>query len=302
MSISVSGVSKFYGSQQALKNVSFQIQSGEVVGFLGPNGAGKSTMMKILTGYLPASSGDVQVCGFDVTANSVEFRRKVGYLPEHNPLYLDMYVAEYLRFIGSVYKVGNIKKRVGEMIDLTGLEPERHKKIGALSKGFRQRVGLAQALLPDPEVLILDEPTSGLDPNQIVGVRNLINDLGKSKTILLSTHIMQEVKAICERVIIIHQGDVVADEQPENLESGHRTGENELTVAFDRQPAPEQLITIDGVAGADLINGKWILRVKAGKEIRPQLFRFAVDNDLIIMELTQKQKSLEDVFQSLTIG
>ncbi|HBX88779.1 MAG TPA: gliding motility-associated ABC transporter ATP-binding subunit GldA, partial [Marinilabiliaceae bacterium] len=209
MSIRVTNVSKYYGRQKALDRVSFSLESGEVVGFLGPNGAGKSTMMKILTSYLSPSEGMVEVCGVDVGSNSSNSRRKVGYLPEHNPLYPEMYISEYLRFVAGIYKIENARQRIEEVIEMTGLGPERHKKVAALSKGYRQRVGLAQALLPDPEVLILDEPTSGLDPNQIGGVRDLISNLGKSKTILLSTHIMQEVKALCERVIIISAGRIV---------------------------------------------------------------------------------------------
>jgi ABC-2 type transport system ATP-binding protein len=300
MSISVTGVNRFYGRQQALNNVSFEVRSGEVVGFLGPNGAGKSTMMKILTGYLPASSGEVKVCGHNVTENSLEFRKMVGYLPEHNPLYHDMYVTEYLRFVGEIYKISSRKDRVEEIIDLTGLTAERHKKIGALSKGYRQRVGLAQALLPDPEVLILDEPTTGFDPNQIAGVRELISKLGKSKTILLSTHIMQEVKAICERVIIIHQGSIVADEHPDKLEAQNTTSGTIVEVEFDRQPVMEQLLVVNGISGAEFANNLWTLYSETGKDIRPDIFKFAVANDLIIMGMSQRQQSLEEVFRFLT--
>ncbi len=302
MSISVSEVSRFYGAQQALKNVSFNIKSGEVVGFLGPNGAGKSTMMKILTGFLPASSGKVSVCGLDVTDQDISFRHKIGYLPEHNPLYLDMYVSEYLHFIGAVYKIKNIRKRVDEMIESTGLEPERHKKIGALSKGYRQRVGLAQALLPDPEVLILDEPTTGLDPNQISGVRNLIKEVGQSKTVLLSTHIMQEVKAICERVIIIHNGQIVADARPDELENLNLKDEQVVEVEFDRKIAPELLLSIAGIENINETAKGWRLSSRQGTDLRPELFRLAVNNNLVILEMMQKQQSLEDVFHALTKG
>ncbi len=302
MSISVSEVSRFYGAQQALKNVSFNIKSGEVVGFLGPNGAGKSTMMKILTGFLPASSGKVTVCGLDVTEQDISFRHKIGYLPEHNPLYLDMYVSEYLHFIGAVYKIKNIRKRVDEMIVSTGLEPERHKKIGALSKGYRQRVGLAQALLPDPEVLILDEPTTGLDPNQISGVRNLIKDVGQSKTVLLSTHIMQEVKAICERVIIIHNGQIVADARPDELENLNLKDEQIVEVEFDRKIAPELLLSIAGIENINETAKGWRISSRQRTDLRPELFRLAVNNNLVILEMMQKQQSLEDVFHALTKG
>jgi ABC-2 type transport system ATP-binding protein len=223
MSIIVSHITKLYGQQKALNDVSFSIHSGEVVGFLGPNGAGKSTMMKILTCFTPPSSGDASVCGHDILEESLEVRRKVGYLPENNPLYLDMYVREYLNFIAGIHHVvGNVDKRVKEMIEITGLQAEQKKKIGALSKGFRQRVGLAQVLLHDPEVLILDEPTSGLDPNQLLEIRNLIKEVGKEKTIMLSTHIMQEVEAVCDRAIIIHNGKIVADGKLAEISKGRR--------------------------------------------------------------------------------
>lgn len=302
MSISVSEVSRFYGPQQALKNVSFDIKSGEVVGFLGPNGAGKSTMMKILTGFLPASSGKVTICGDDVSDSNVGLRKKIGYLPEHNPLYLDMYVSEYLGFIGSIYKIKNSRARIEEMIECTGLQTERFKKIGALSKGYRQRVGLAQALLPDPEVLILDEPTTGLDPNQIAGVRNLIQELGKSKTVLLSTHIMQEVKAICERVIIIHNGEMVADAEPNNLESLNLNEGQMVEVEFDQKVTPELILSIQGVTNIQETGKGWILTSDANVDLRPELFRFAVNRNLIILGMMQKQHSLEDVFRLLTHG
>ncbi len=222
MSITVKNISKFYGSQKALDNVSFQINPGEICGFLGPNGAGKSTMMKILCCFIPPSSGEAGICGFDITEQSIDVRRKIGYLPENNPLYLDMYVREYLGFIAGIHKI-KIKadQRISEMIALTGLSIEQNKKIGALSKGYRQRVGLAQVLLHDPEVLILDEPTSGLDPNQLIEIRNLILTIGKEKTVMLSTHIMQEVEAICDRTIIINKGKIVADDKTKNLIQGH---------------------------------------------------------------------------------
>ena len=217
MSIEVKKITKIYGEQKALNDVSFSIQSGEIIGFLGPNGAGKSTLMKIISCYLPPSSGTVKVCGLDVMEQSMEVRKKVGYLPEHNPLYLDMYVKEYLEFVGRFYGVKNLTNRVKEMVEITGLTIEQSKKIGQLSKGYRQRVGLAQAIIHDPQVLILDEPTTGLDPNQLVEIRNLIKELGKNKTVMLSTHIMQEVQAICERAIIINHGKIVADDSIANL-------------------------------------------------------------------------------------
>ncbi|HKL72144.1 MAG TPA: gliding motility-associated ABC transporter ATP-binding subunit GldA [Marinilabiliaceae bacterium] len=301
MSITVLNISKFYGNQAALKEVSFQVNSGQIVGFLGPNGAGKSTMMKILTGFISPSEGEVSICGYDVAQNSIEFRKKIGYLPENNPLYPEMYVEEYLDFIGDVYGIHDKKRRIDEVVALTGLVPERHKKIGFLSKGYRQRVGLAQALLPDPEVLILDEPTTGLDPNQISGVRDLIKELGKSKTILLSTHIMQEVKAICERTIIIHKGKIVADEHPDNLESLIKGSETVVEAEFDPSPEFEQIIAVHGVKKAEKQGSKWILTSSLEKDIRPGLFRFAVANGLILLELKQKQQTLEEVFHSLTL-
>lgn len=217
MSIAVANLSKSYGQQKAIDGISFSAIPGKVVGFLGPNGAGKSTTMKILTCFIPQTSGSAQICGYDVNNDPMEVRRKIGYLPEHNPLYLDMYIKEALGFIGSIHRIDNRDKRINEVIELTGLAPEQHKKIGSLSKGYRQRVGLAQAILADPQVLILDEPTSGLDPNQVLGIRSLIKELGKTKTIILSTHIMQEVEAVCEQVIIINKGKIVADDTLVNL-------------------------------------------------------------------------------------
>jgi len=302
MSISVSNISHFYGKQQALKDVSFDIKSGEVVGFLGPNGAGKSTMMKILTGYLQPATGNVIVAGEHVSDNKISFRRKIGYLPEQNPLYLDMYVSEYLDFMASIYKLKNKKERIAEMIECTGLLPEKHKKIGALSKGYRQRVGLAQALLPDPEVLILDEPTTGLDPNQIVDIRSLIKNLGQSKTILLSTHIMQEVKAICERVIIIHSGSIVADKQSNELESLNISGETIIEVEFDKPIIPEKFLAIPNIKSIEK-NGDtaYIVHAASEHDVRPLIFRFAVENNIILLSMVTKQQSLEEVFRALTV-
>lgn len=301
MSISVSGVSRFYGRQQALKNVSFEISRGEVVGFLGPNGAGKSTMMKILTGYLPASEGEAKVCGHSVAGSDLDLKRKIGYLPEHNPLYPDMYVVELLKFTAAIYKIPKASSRIEEIIALTGLQPERHKKIGALSKGYRQRVGLAQALLPDPEVLILDEPTTGFDPNQVSGVRDLIRDLGKSKTIMLSTHIMQEVQAICKRVIIVHQGSIVADDRTENLGVISSHGDLVITAEFeDKQPGIEQFNSIVGVKRAEFQNGSWIIHVARDSDPRGDIFRMAVQNNLVLLRLEQQRQTLESVFQALT--
>ncbi|MGQ1889664.1 gliding motility-associated ABC transporter ATP-binding subunit GldA [Thermophagus sp. OGC60D27] len=300
MSIVVSGVTKNYGNQKALDNVSFEVPDGQIVGFLGPNGAGKSTMMKIITGYLPVTSGTVSVCGLEVGKNNSEVRKKIGYLPEHNPLYVDMYIMEYLMFVADIYKLSEKKKRVEEIIELTGLTAERQKKIGSLSKGYRQRVGLAQALLPDPDVLILDEPTTGLDPNQIVEVRNLIRHLGKEKTVLLSTHIMQEVQAICERVIIINRGQLVANEEASDLEQRLKHNQQKVFVEYDREVAPEKINAIAGVVSVYPRGNGWLVTAKANQDVRPALFKLAVDNDLIMLTLNVEHESLEEVFHSLT--
>ncbi len=300
MSISITEVDKYFGRQKALDNVSFEVPAGQVVGFLGPNGAGKTTMMKIITGYLPPSKGEVKVCNYSITTNHSEIRRRIGYLPEHNPLYTDMYITEYLSFVAQIHKLNNSKKRVEEIIELTGLTPERHKKIETLSKGYRQRVGLAQALLPDPEVLILDEPTSGLDPNQIVEVRNLIKKLGKEKTVLLSTHIMQEVKAICERVVIINKGKLVADETPSEIEKGLKKGSTQIFAEFNGPLPPEKINAIQGVQSVQPHKNGWLVTTKSDKDIRPDLFKLAVENNLILLTLTVEQDSLEKIFQSLT--
>ena len=300
MSISVSQVTRTFGAQKALNDVSFEIASGEVIGFLGPNGAGKSTMMKIITGYLPQTKGKVTVCGLDVADNTLEYRRKIGYLPEHNPLYLDMYVKEYLTHIAGIYQLGkSTKKRVEEIIDMTGLTPERTKKISALSKGYRQRVGLAQALLPDPEVLILDEPTTGLDPNQIIEVRDLIKEVGKEKTVMLSTHIMQEVQAICERVIIINKGNIVANEKASNLTNTALKSNYEITCEF-LNPVEESIFSeIEDLLEIKNISANKYC-ISATSDVRSNIFDLAVKNNQKIITLTQDQKSMEDVFRELT--
>lgn len=301
MSVSVNGVTKMYGKQKALDDVSFDIHNGEIIGFLGPNGAGKSTMMKIITGYLPPSSGQVEVCGISVDENSLELRRKVGYLPEHNPLYLDMYVKEYLRMVAGMYNIPQPSKRVAEMIDLTGLSPERHKKIGALSKGYRQRVGLAQALIPDPEVLILDEPTTGLDPNQIVDVRNLIKEIGREKTVMLSTHIMQEVEAICERVIIINNGRIVADQKASTLSNLQQGNEVLVTVEFDKPVQPNLLLDLGNIKKiVSLSETSLLITADRTVDVRPAIFLKAVEKGLILLGMTLEEKCLEDVFHELT--
>lgn len=300
MSIKVSEISKYYGRQKALDHVSFNVSSGQVAGFLGPNGAGKSTMMKIITGYLPASSGSVEVCGFSVETNPLEVRRRLGYLPEHNPLYLDMYVKEYLLFVASLYDMKNRNRQVDSMVERTGLGPEQHKLIGALSKGYRQRVGLAQALLPDPEVLILDEPTTGLDPNQIVEVRELIAEIGKEKTVLLSTHILQEVKAICERVILIDKGKLVVDSSINDL-APIGSGEGQVVfVEYDGAVAPEKIYSVPGVQKVEPLATGWNITTGADRDVRPGLFKVAVDNNLVVLTMNRKENSLEELFRRLT--
>lgn len=301
MSIIATNITKKYGKQKALDDVSFTIQPGEVVGLLGPNGAGKSTMMKIITCFLPATSGKVTVNDFDVIEGSIEVRKRVGYLPENNPLYLDMYVKEYLGFIAGIYKLGKeSKNRIKEIISLTGLDSEQHKKIGALSKGYRQRVGLAQALIHDPDVLILDEPTSGLDPNQLLEIRNLIKQIGKEKTILLSTHIMQEVEAICDRAIIIHNGKIVADDYTSNL-SGLVSKQDIITVEFKEEVNAEDIKAIQGVINVKNIKGNtWKITADPKKDIRQDIFQFAVDQGISVLSLNKEVQSLEAVFQSLT--
>ncbi|NQY68618.1 MAG: gliding motility-associated ABC transporter ATP-binding subunit GldA [Flavobacteriales bacterium] len=300
MSIIVNNITKTYGEQKALDNLSFEIKSGEIVGFLGPNGAGKSTMMKIITCYIPQTNGNVSVCGFDTETNSIDIRKKVGYLPEHNPLYLDMYVKEYLAFIGGVHKVKNIDDRVKEMIYLTGLEVEQSKKIGALSKGFRQRVGLAQAMIHDPEVLVLDEPTTGLDPNQLDEIRNLIKKVGREKTVMMSTHIMQEVEAVCDKVIIINNGSIVIDKPIGEIKNA-TNHQQVIIVEFDNVTSSDELIKIEGVKQA-IENGsnKWVLEVNSNDDARPKIFNFAVENSLSVLELRKEDQNLETIFKELT--
>jgi len=301
MSIKVSQVSKLYGKQKALNEVSFEINSGEIVGFLGPNGAGKSTMMKIITGFIPPTQGEVLVNGLNILDNSIEIRRQTGYLPEHNPLYLDMYVKEYLKFVAGIYKIqGNVNTRIDEIIEMTGLTIERTKKIGALSKGYRQRVGLAQAIIHDPKILILDEPTTGLDPNQIVEIRNLIQQLGKKKTVMLSTHIMQEVEAICNKVIIINQGQIVANETAKDIQNKSQLFATVL-VEFNSTIDETQLLQINGVLQVKKIDTtSWLIQSKPELDIRADIFNFAVTNNIAVLSMQKKEKSLEDVFHELT--
>jgi len=301
MSINVRNITKRYGIQNALDNVSFEIKAGEIVGLLGPNGAGKSTMMKIITCFIPPTFGEVSVDGFDVMEQSVEVRKKVGYLPENNPLYLEMYVREYLEFIAGLHHLGkNTQKRLAEMIANTGLESEQNKKIGALSKGYRQRVGLAQALIHNPEVLILDEPTSGLDPNQLVEIRNLIKEIGKEKTVMLSTHIMQEVEAVCNRAIIINKGKIVADDLTENL-SAMTSAKVIILAEFDKEVKAELLKGISGVAKVKLLKpNNWEIEAQTGMDIRSNIFQFAVKHNITVLSLHKAEHSMEEIFQQLT--
>jgi ABC-2 type transport system ATP-binding protein len=297
MSIEVQNISKSYGSQKALDNVSFSIKKGEIVGFLGPNGAGKSTLMKILTTYITADQGEALVNGNDVLNDQKAVQKAVGYLPEHNPLYLDLYVKEYLAFNADVYKVA--KSRIDEVIVLTGLTPESHKKIGQLSKGYRQRVGLATALLHNPDVLILDEPTTGLDPNQLVEIRDLIKNIGKDKTVFLSTHIMQEVEAICDRVIIINHGKIVADKNLEILISAN--DEQVIAVEFDYKIEEEAVAKIPHLKSyKNTHDFVWELTFVSDKDMRPAVFDFAHDNGLKTLQLNQKNKNLESIFREMT--
>ncbi|NUM49969.1 MAG: gliding motility-associated ABC transporter ATP-binding subunit GldA [Flavobacteriales bacterium] len=300
MSIEVKNVNKLYGSQKALDNVSFSVNTGEVVGFLGPNGAGKSTLMKIITCYIPQSSGSVNVCGFDVETQSIDVRKNVGYLPENNPLYYDMYVKEYLEFIAGIHKVPQIKQRVAEMIETIGLSVEQKKKIGQLSKGYKQRVGLAQALLHNPQVLILDEPTTGLDPNQLAEIRALIKRIGATKTIMLSTHIMQEVEAICDRVIIINNGKIVANAKASDLKK-IASNKEIITIEFAESLEAQQLQKVKGVLKVSLLaNNTWEIEGDGQSDVRNNLFHFAVENKLSVLTLRKETQSIEDVFKELT--
>jgi gliding motility-associated transport system ATP-binding protein len=297
MSIEVNNISKSYGTQKALNEISFKIEKGEIVGFLGPNGAGKSTLMKILTTYLLADNGSALVNGHDVMTNTKAVQLSIGYLPEHNPLYLDLYVREYLAFNADVYHVD--KSRIEEVIQLTGLTPESHKKISQLSKGYRQRVGLANALLHNPDVLILDEPTTGLDPNQLMEIRNVIKNVGKDKTVFLSTHIMQEVEAICDRVIIIDRGNIVADKKLDHLISEDK--QQVIEVEFDYRVEEQLLAKLENIISYKNIHDMtWELTFVAEKDMRPAIFDFANENGLKTLQLNQKNKNLEAVFREIT--
>lgn len=303
MSIRVESITKLYGTQKALDHVSFTIGTGEITGFLGPNGAGKSTMMKIITGFIPPTEGSVFVNDIDILTQSIEAKKRIGYLPEHNPLYPDMYIREYLYYVARLYKIPSdqARKKVEEMIEKTGLGPENRKRIGVLSKGYRQRVGLAQALIHDPEVLILDEPTSGLDPNQIIEIRNLIGDLGRKKTVMLSTHIMQEVESICHRVIIINSGKIVEDGSMQTIHSRSESATETIVVEFSDKLSRDDIAAIDGVLKIQgMKDNHWLVQCSREADIRPLLFNLAVKKGIAVLSMQKKEKTLEEVFQELT--
>jgi len=301
--IRIQNISKFYGNQKVLDNVSLVVDKGLVVGLLGPNGAGKTTLMKILTSYLPPYEGTAFIHDLNVQTEALKIRKLVGYLPENNPLYPEMYVREYLGFVLKMYATGfSVKKRVDEVIELTGLEPEQHKIIGALSKGYRQRVGLAQALIHDPPVLILDEPTTGLDPNQLTGIRTVISELAKEKAILLSTHIMQEVEAVCDRVVIIHKGRVVADDEVA-LISRKASSFDSYHLELKEKVSADSFREIAGIAFAEALSAtEWTLYADTEKDIREEIFKFAVANGLSILSLSKNKEKMEDIFHQLTRG
>jgi len=296
MSIKVENITKLYGKQKALNNISFEIGSGEIVGLLGPNGAGKSTIMKIICSYITQNEGNVEVCGLNSIEEAIDSKNKIGYLPEHNPLYLDMYVKEFLSFISDIHKLKNKKERIDKMIEITGLTPEKNKKISALSKGFRQRVGIASALIHDPEVLILDEPTTGLDPNQLKDIRNLIKEIGKTKTIMLSTHIMQEVEAICDRVIIIKQGEIVVDSTISKL-----IDSNEIYVEIEFEKAIDEILLfeLEHVLEVQKIED-YKFKIKSTSDIRPLISQLAINERNLVLSMQIKELNLEQIFQHLT--
>lgn len=300
MSIKVSHLTKLYGEQKAVDNISFEINKGEIVGFLGPNGAGKSTTMKMLTCFIPQTEGKAEICGIDTTVNPMAVKRKIGYLPEQNPLYYDMYVREYLTFLADLHKLKNKKVRIAEMMEAIGLSEEQNKKIGALSKGYKQRVGLAQAMIHNPEVLILDEPTSGLDPNQLLEIRNLIKTFGEEKTVLLSTHIMQEVEAICDRIIIINRGKLVADDTTQSIQN--RTNQSKvIQVEFSDAIDPKQLRKIKGIISVETTRKNiYSIGYQSNEDMRVKISKFAQENDSLILSMKIEEQSLEDIFKKLT--
>ena len=302
MSVVVENITKTYGSQNAVDNIQFKVGEGEIVGFLGPNGAGKTTTMKILTGFIPQTKGIAKVCDINVSEKPIDVRKNIGYLPEHNPLYLDMFVKEYLTFVAKVHKVENIKNRIAEIVELTGLPIEQHKKIGQLSKGYRQRVGLASALIHNPKVLILDEPTTGLDPNQLAEIRQLIKTLGKNKTVIFSTHIMQEVEAVCDRVIIINKGKIVADDSVDTLQS--KGSKNIYSIELLKPLTATAFTNLNKLSGIEKLSTKSNTMLQcfsnSKTDLRPAIFNFAVQNNLTLIGLNKQENSLEDIFKQLT--
>lgn len=300
MSLSIQSITKQYGEQKAVDNLSFDVEGGTILGFLGPNGAGKSTTMKMVSCYLSPTSGTAKVCGYDIRENPLDVRKHIGYLPENNPLYFDMYVKEYLQFVAGIHGLENKSNRVKDLIEMTGLGKEQHKLIGALSKGYKQRVGLAQAMIHNPDVLILDEPTSGLDMNQLVDIRNLIREVGKEKTVILSTHIMQEVQALCDRVIIINNGVLVADDPIEKLQDRIK-GEDQITLNLTNNEVNLSVLNkIKGINSIVPTKEGIIIRSDSKIDVRPLLFKTAVDAGWIIIEMKKEEISVEHIFQKLT--
>ncbi len=299
MSISITNLSKNYGTQKAVNNISFNVNKGEIVGFLGPNGAGKSTTMKMITGYLDPDAGEMKVCGIDVSKNKIESKRKIGYLPEANPLYFEMYVREYLHFNAGVHQLKNGDEKVEAIIKTVGLSLEANKKIGQLSKGYKQRVGLAAALIHEPEVLILDEPTSGLDPNQIIEIRNVIKALAKDKTVLFSSHILQEVEAICDRVIIISKGNIVADDSLQNLQIT-KVGQQFVSVTFQEHVDINDLQKLEAAISVSVSGNSYRIQTNDAENLRKQILKLSIDNNLSIVSLQNQSNSLENVFRELT--
>lgn len=300
MIVETRNITKLFGKQKALDAISFTVNKGELVGFLGPNGAGKSTTMKIITGFLPQDAGDILIDGQKVSGQNLEYKKQIGYLPEHNPLYTDLFVKEFLEITAGFYHLKNIKHRVAEMIELTGLGIEQHKKIRALSKGYRQRVGLAQALIHDPSILILDEPTTGLDPNQLEEIRALIRQISKEKTVILSSHIMQEVEAVCNRVLIINKGKIVADGDIADVKAGINIQNQVVIAGFKEQVSEDQLLQVPGVNSVTKNDLGWEIEAGNETDIRQNIFQFAVENKLTLLTLFEKQQNLENVFHQLT--
>ena len=299
MSIKVEHISKTYGTQQAVDSISFEVMPGEVVGFLGPNGAGKSTTLKMITGYLPKDTGNIFVCGIPVEGEAIPTKKKIGYLAESNPLYHEMYVREYLQFIGELHRVRNVKSRVDEVVGMTGLSAEMHKEIGQLSKGYKQRVGLAAALIHDPEVLILDEPTTGLDPNQIIEIREVIRSLGKKKTILFSSHILQEVESLCDRVIVINKGKIVADDRIEKLRDAGAA--SSLRVQLKEKAIKNIFENIPGLLNIEQVDEhNWVFQTSDAEKLSKELLGFTLQHSLNIVSLQTQTRSLEDIFRNLT--